>query len=137
MAISAHPNQTFYITKENAQQLEATVVDLERTIESQHVEARESISYWETRCNTLTGQLEEMEIEVSDKLRTIEQMEENLVKKEKEKPIGEYVKQAQQMQEIQDERDEQVSSLNDELLETREQSEKVVLQWQGKTLIMV
>ena len=41
------------------------------------------------------------------------------------------------MQEIQDERDEQVSSLNDELLETREQSEKVVLQWQGKTLIMV
>ena len=57
MAISAHSNQTFYITKENAQQLEATVVDLERTIESQHVEARESISYWETRCNTLTGQL--------------------------------------------------------------------------------
>merc|ERR1712238_241218 len=110
--------------QENAQQLEATVVDLERTIESQHVEARESISYWETCCNTLTGQLEEMEIEVSDKLRTIEQMEENLVKKE------EYVKQAQQMQEIQDERDEQVSSLNYELLETREQSEKVVLQWQ-------
>ena len=57
MAISTHPNQTFYITKENAQQLEATVVDLERTIESQHVEARESISNWETRCNTLTGQL--------------------------------------------------------------------------------
>ena len=79
-----------------------------------------------------------METEVSDKLRTIEQLEENLVKKEKEyQPIGEYVKQVQQMQGIQYERDEQVSSLNDELLETREQSEKVVLQWQGKTLIMV
>merc|ERR1712238_13266 len=116
--------------QENAQQLEATVVDLERTIESQHVEARESISYWETCCNTLTGQLEEMEIEVSDKLRTIEQMEENLVKKE------EYVKQAQQMQEIQDERDEQVSSLNYELLETREQSEKVVLQWQENSQLL-
>merc|ERR1712238_285194 len=116
--------------QENAQQLEATVVDLERTIESQHVEARESISYWETCCNTLTGQLEEMEIEVSDKLRTIEQMEENLVKKE------EYVKQAQQMQEIQNERDEQVSSLNYELLETREQSEKVVLQWQENSQLL-
>merc|ERR1712238_336775 len=116
--------------QENAQQLEATVVDLERTIESQHVEARESISYWETCCYTLTGQLEEMEIEVSDKLRTIEQMEENLVKKE------EYVKQAQQMQEIQDERDEQVSSLNYELLETREQSEKVVLQWQENSQLL-
>ena len=86
----------------------------------------------------MTGQLEEMETEVSDKLRKIEQLDENLVKKKKEfQPIGEYVKQVQQMQEIQDERDEQVSSLNDELLETREQSEKVVLQWQGKTLIMV
>ena len=45
MAISAHSNQTFYITRENAQQLETTVVDLEITIESQHVETRESISY--------------------------------------------------------------------------------------------
>ena len=86
----------------------------------------------------MTGQLEEMETEVSDKLRKIEQLDENLVKKKKEfQPIGEYVKQVQQMQEIQDERDEQVSSLNDELLETREQSEKVVLQWQVKAVIMV
>ena len=45
VAISTHSNQTFYITKENAQQLEAIVVYLERIIESQHVEARESISY--------------------------------------------------------------------------------------------
>ena len=86
----------------------------------------------------MTGQLEERETEVSDKFRTIEQLEENLVKKEKEyQPIGEYVKLVQQIQEIQDERDEQVSSLNDELLETREQSEKVVLQWQVKAVIMV
>ena len=55
----------------------------------------------------MTGQLEERETEVSDKFRTIEQLEENLVKKEKEyQPIGEYVKQVQQIQEIQDERDE-------------------------------
>ena len=86
----------------------------------------------------MTGQLEEIETEANDKLRTIEQLEENLVKKEKEyQPIGEYVKLVQQIQEIQDERDEQVSSLNDELLETREQSEKVVLQWQVKAVIMV
>ena len=45
MAISTHFNQTFYITRENAQQLETTVVDVEITIESQHVETRESISY--------------------------------------------------------------------------------------------
>ena len=86
----------------------------------------------------MTGQLKEIETESNDKLRTIEQLEENLVKKEKEyQPIGEYVKLVQQIQEIQDERDEQVSSLNDELLETREQSEKVVLQWQVKAVIMV
>ena len=56
VVISTHSNQTFYITKENAKQLEATVVCLERTIESQHVEVRESISYWETRCNHEEGE---------------------------------------------------------------------------------
>ena len=35
-----------------------------------------------------------------------------------------------------DGRDDQVSSLNDELIETREQLEKVVLQYQGKQIIM-
>ena len=44
VVISTHSNQTFYITKENAQQLEATVVYLEIIIESQHVEGRESIA---------------------------------------------------------------------------------------------
>ena len=47
--------------------------------------------------------------------------------------IDEYIIQVQEIQEILDKRDEHVK----ELLAAGEQSEKVVLQWQGKRLVMV
>ena len=114
-------------SKENAQQLEATIVDLGKTIESQLIEADDTISQWEARCSALSDHLEEMNEGTSDNLQIIDQLEQQLVEKDKQERST--YNQIKEKQVASDERDEQVSSLNDELIESREQSEKVVLQW--------
>ena len=78
--------------------------------------------------------MEEINEGTSDNIQIIDQLEQQLVEKDKQERSTYY--QIKEKPVISDERDEQVSSLNDELIETREQSEKVVLQWQGKQIIM-
>merc|ERR1712238_618014 len=68
--------------QDNSQQLEVTVTDLEKTIESQNDEADIAISQWETRCSTFSSQLEETEQGLNDKLQKIEQLEQQLTEKD-------------------------------------------------------
>ena len=119
-------------SKENAQQLEATIVDLGKTIESQLIEADDTISQWETRCSTFSSQLEETEQGLNDKLQKIEQLEQQLTEKDEQEHLN--TTQINEIQGILYSREQQVSLLNNELIESSEQSEKVVLQWQGKQL---
>jgi len=52
--------------QENSQQLEATISELETTLETQHKEANGAISQWEIRCNALSEQVEILEEQVND-----------------------------------------------------------------------
>lgn len=52
---------TSHIFVENSQQLEATISELETTLETQHKEANGAISQWEIRCNALSEQVESLE----------------------------------------------------------------------------
>ena len=121
-------------SKENAQQLEATIVDLGKTIESQLIEVDDTISQLEARYSTISDHLEEINEGTSDNTQIIDQLEQQLVEKNKQERST--YNQIKEKQVASDEKNEQVSSLNGELIETREQSEKVVLQWQGKKIIM-
>ena len=121
-------------SKENAQQLEATIVDLGKTIESQLIDVDDTISQLEAHCSTISDHLEEINEGTSDNLQIIDQLEQQLVEKNKQERST--YNQIKEKQVASDEKNEQVSSLNGELIETREQSEKVVLQWQGKKIIM-
>ena len=78
--------------------------------------------------------MEEINEGTSDNIQIIDQLEQQLVEKNKQERST--YNQIKEKQVASDERNEQVSSLNGELIETREQSEKVVLQWQGKKIIM-
>ena len=121
-------------SKENAQQLEATIVDLGKTIESQLIDVDDTIYQLEAHCSIISDHLEEINEGTSDNLQIIDQLEQQLVEKNKQERST--YNQIKEKQVASDEKNEQVSSLNGELIETREQSEKVVLQWQGKKIIM-
>ena len=102
----------------------------EKTIESQLIKADDTISQSEARCSVLSDHLEKINEGTSNNLQIIDQLEQQFVEKDKQERSS--YNRIKEKQVASDERDEQVSSLNDELIETREQSEKVVLQWQGK-----
>ena len=59
-------------SKENAQQLEATIVDLGKTIESQLIKADDTISQSEARCSVLSDHLEKNNEGTSNNLQIID-----------------------------------------------------------------
>ena len=73
-----------------------------------------------------------MEQGLNNKLQKIEQLEQQLIKKDEQEHLN--TTQINEIQGILYSREQQVSLLNNELIESSEQSEKVVLQWQGKQL---
>ena len=132
--------------KERVLELESSMNEQEVKLGKQQEDASNAILQWESRCKLLeerlidetkhlndnVGELSEVlklkdlslhNLEVQIKINIAEILRLN----------DEHITQVQQMQEILDERDEHVK----ELLAAGEQSEKVILQWQGKTLIMV